>query len=453
MDAKELRRVKRFQLRFPIEYEQIKDGSKSGLAVNTAAKDLNPGGISFYAQQTMEVGTKVLVTFPISQVNVLTLNYVVVRVTTSEIDDKDFVIAAKIDSIGEEEKAKLNEFLRITDIDQVLDSLDLEDVMDVNFVSGYAPIVKKSGKLKITDGDVFDSHILRVLLLNILDEYAYQKFMEEKELNLVYTTKKGARFRVNIHIQRSLIEATFRVVAAKINSPSQLGLPPVVEKLLENEKGLILIAGKTGSGKTTTLSSMIEYLNNKRDGIIICIEDPVEYLHKSDKCIIKQREVGRDTLSYSNAAKNALRQNPDVLVIGEILDEETMDIAMTAAETGMLVISSMHAADSAQALDRITSFFPADLQKHILGRLSLVLRGVITQDLIPRSDKKGLIVATEILMITSAMKRVIREGDFKQIPSLLQMGKNVGMQSMSDCLKQYFQDGLIDSDYIKGLVD
>jgi len=193
---------------------------------------------------------------------------------------------------------------------------------------------------------------------------------------------------------------------------------------------------------------MVEYLNTTREGIIICIEDPIEYVHTNKKCIIKQREVGKDTLSFFNAAKNALRQNPDILVIGEILDAETMDITLTAAESGTLVLTSLHAPNSAYALDRIVSLFPAELQFHILTRLSLVLLGIITQELVPRADGRGLVLASEVLVINDALRRIIRQGDWKQISTFLQTGRAIGMRSMEESLRELYREGLIGREYL-----
>ena len=196
-----------------------------------------------------------------------------------------------------------------------------EHVMDIHLAVGYPPILKKLNKLVCTSSEPFDEYVLRHLLLSTLDESRYKKFIKEKELNYVLTTEKGTRWRVNLHMQMGKTEGVFRLIPAQINTPSLLGLPSVVDQLLLNKNGLIMIAGRTGSGKSTTLAGMVEFLNNKRDGIIISIEDPVEYVHNNKLCFIKQREIGRDTHSFYTAAKNALRQNPDVLVVGEILDQ------------------------------------------------------------------------------------------------------------------------------------
>ena len=443
------REEERVSLRFSIQYEKLLEDGRFGIAVTSPVRDFGSQGISFYSQEKIDLNFRLRITLSISDKDKVSFMGRVVRIVMGEGPGMNYIIGVKIETLGEEERAKINQFLHRVEIHNILERINLENVIDIHFVAGYPPIVKKMGKLVVEEGESFDSYTLKTLLLSMLDEDRYRRFMMDKELNFVFGHRGGTRFRVNFHIQQGKVEGIFRLIPSQIGSPTQLGLPPVVEKLLDNEKGLILVAGRTGSGKTTTLAAMIEFLNNKRDGIIICVEDPVEYLHSNNKCIIKQREVGRDTLSFSSAAKNALRQNPDVLLIGEILDMETMEVAITSAESGTLVLTSIHAADSSQALDRIISFFPPDMQKHILTRLSLIMRGVITQQLIPRVDIKGLLPAVEVLLINNPIKRVIREGDWKQIPTILQTAKNIGMQSMQDSLEQYYRDGLIDGEYLK----
>lgn len=215
-------------------------------------------------------------------------------------------------------------------------------------------------------------------------------------------------------------------------------------------KGLILIAGRTGSGKTTTLASLVRYLSGINEGVIIIIEDPIEYVHDNSKGIIKQRELGRDTISYASATRNALRQNPDVLVIGEILDVETLDLVLTAAESGTLVLSTIHAPTTAHVLDRIASFYPAEMQRHILYRLSLVLKGIITQELFPRiSGENGLVPAVEVFLVNDFARKIIREGEGRLVPDHLRIGKSMGMQSMQDSLEDLVHKGIVDVVYLK----
>lgn len=448
MLIEEKRKGVRFKFRHLIQYEKILEDSSFSLPIAVPARDISAIGISFYAAEKMSLSSNLRITFILEDERLSFIGKVI-RMEMTEDAYSSFLVLVGIENVDEKVKTKINQFISRINIFDVLDNIELKDIVDINFVVGYPPIIKKMGKLEIMKGKPFSKDVLESLLFNVLDDNRYRKFAEEKEINFVFYYKEGLRFRVNLHIQQGKVEGVFRMIPFRINLPHQLGLPLVVEEMMENKRGLILVAGRTGSGKTTTLASMIELLNNKRKGIIICIEKPIEYIHINKQCIIKQRDVGTDTLSFSNAAKNALRQNPDMLLIGEILDEETMEVAITAAETGMLVLSSIHAADSSQALDRIISFFPAELQKHMLSRLALILKGVITQNLIPRKDEKGLVVAAEILVINDAMRRIVRAGDWKQIPTIIQTGKNIGMQSMRMSLEQYFLNGMIDGEYLK----
>ncbi|MCG2712010.1 MAG: PilT/PilU family type 4a pilus ATPase [Candidatus Omnitrophica bacterium] len=448
MGYKEKRKAARYPLRINVHYERILPDGAFDIPMSVPVRDLGLGGISFFSEEKLEINSLVRVKILVARDESITFEGRTVRVMISDRKEIHYIVGVSVEDIASSDLEKLKNFLVKVDINNVLDGIDLENVVDIHLVSGYAPIKKKLGKLIVEEGEPFDEYILKYLLLAMLDGDRYIKFMRNKEFNFVLTTRKGRRFRVNLHIQQGKIEGAFRVIPAQIDAPSSLGLPVSVENLLLNKSGLILVSGRTGSGKTTTLASMIEFINNKRSGIIVCIEEPIEYVYVNRHCIIKQREVGRDTLSFSNAAKNALRQNPDILVVGEILDMETMETAITAAETGALVLTSIHAGDAVQALDRVSSFFPGDIQKHILKRLSLVLKGVISQDLIPRIDETGLVLSTEIMVVTSAVRRVIREADWKQIPSLIQVGKNVGMQTMQSSLRELYNRGLIDLEYM-----
>lgn len=455
MPTREKRGTTRYALRSNVHYEKMLQDNTFDVPMTVVVRDFGLTGISFYSTDKIKRNTPLRMNIFVSQEDFVTFTGRVARVALSEkefIEKKEeliYVIGVKIEQISQVGVDKLKSFFSKIDISNVLDRVDLRNVMDIHLLVGYPPVIQKIGKLHMGSGQPFDEYVLKSLLLNMLDDDRYNKFITEKELNFVLTTRKGHRFRVNLHVQQGKMEGVFRLIPARIGSPSRLGVPPVVETLLMNKRGLVLVAGRTGSGKTTTLSSMIEYLNLKRSGIILTIEDPIEYVHENQRCIIKQRELGRDTHSFYNAAKNALRQNPDVLVVGEILDMETMETAITAAETGTLVLTSIHAGNAAQTLDRVSSFFSADLQQHILKRLSLILNAVIAQELIPRLDGNGLVLATEVMVVNGAMRRTIRDGDWKQIPSIIQVNKNIGMNTMQDSLTRLHKQGLIHEEYLK----
>lgn len=450
-EASNKRSDARFRYRINISYEKMFTDGSFAVSVATTARDVGINSIGFYCSEEMPLDSKVRVTFSLSKDNQISYLGRVRRVEISDDANKKYVIGAEAESLKEEDALKLGRFLNKMDIYSLFDGIDLNGVVDINLVAGMPPVIKKIGSLKVMESEPLDEELLRNMLLNMLDEDRHQKFIKTKELNLVMSYRDKERFRVNLHVQRGKVEGTFRLIPSTVALPAELGLPEVIEKILEqNKKGLIMVAGRLGAGKSTSLSSMVQYLNNTRQGIIITIEDPIEYLHNNNKCIIKQREVGRDTLSFSNAARNSLRQTPDVLFIGEILDSESMDVAIAASESGVLVLTSIHASNSSQALDMVASFFPPVLQKSVLYRLSFILKAIIAQELIPKSDGSGLVVAAEVLIANDAVRQIIRNADWKQIPTAIIGGRSIGMQSMQNSLEQFYNYGLIDGEYLKG---
>ncbi len=446
---KSKRREERITFRFPIRYERMSFDGNLSMPVTAMVRDLGLQGASFYAQEKLELNSKVKMSFTLPGEEETYLFGRVVRVSLSDEPEMEYTIGVDIEQLDQKGAEAIGKFLLKLNMHNVLDNIKLTNVMDIHFVAGYPLIVKRLGKLELLEGEPYDEATLRNLLLGSLDSQRYREFLEHKELNFIFTHRKGVRFRVNLHLQLGKVEGVFRVIPTQVPIPTRLGFPSIVEELLSNTNGLILIAGRTGSGKTTTLASMVDFLNNKRENIIVSIEKPIEYIHTNRKSIIKQREVGKDTDSFYEAAKNALRQDPDILVIGEILDQETMDVAITAAESGALVLTTIHAPTSCQALDKITSFFSPQIQRYILGRLSLVLKGVITQNLIPRLDKKGLALAAEILVMNSALRNVVKDGLWAQIPTVIQVGKKIGMQSMEESLDSLYRKGIIDIGYLR----
>ena len=446
MKGKNNRREERTLIRFPMQYEKILDSGELGIAVKVYGQDMGLLGVGFVCKELMELSSLLKITMLVSDADKISFEGRVARIEVS--DDKEYIVGVQIDKINDEDKGKLDDFLRRANIKKVLQGVNLKNVIDIYFTVGYPPVMKKIGEWVTAGGEVFDSHSLQCLLFGMLDRDRHKKFLAEKELNFVYTYSKEIRFRVNMHMQRRKVEAVFRLLPYRVSLPSEIGVPPVVEKWLNNNSGLIIIAGRTGSGKSTTIASLVELYNQEKKGVIVSLEDPIEYLHTDRKCIIKQREIGVDTLSFANAARNALRQDPTVLVIGEILDQATMEVAITAAESGILVFTTLHAANSTQALDRVISFFPPEVQRHMLSRLALVLRGVTTQLLLPRMDKSGFTLISEVVTSTDAVKSIIRNGDWAQIRSIIQTGKNEGMQTFKDSLENAYRQGLIDAEYL-----
>ena len=284
----------------------------------------------------------------------------------------------------------------------------------------------------------------RTLILSMMDESHREALQDERlDADFAITAPDGTRCRANVFMQQNRLAATLRLLNDQIPTLAQLGLPPVLQKLADEPRGLILVTGPTGSGKSTTLAAMIEHINESRAEHILTIEDPIEYVYRGKKSLVHQREVGTDVKSFSAALRSALREDPDVILVGEMRDFETISAAITAAETGHLVMSTLHTIGAAQTIDRIIDVCPAGAQNELRGQLAAVLRGVITQQLLPLASGQGRCAATEILVGTDAVANLIREGKCYQIPSVLQSGAALGMHSLNADLARLVSLGRI----------
>jgi len=308
--------------------------------------------------------------------------------------------------------------------------------------------VGNPAKLRV-DGDLVNSRTPQVLApkdtlslaYSILTENQKKRFETEDELDFSFGVQNLSRFRGNVYKQRGCVAMAIRQIPYEIISIEKLGLPPIINKLAERPRGLVLVTGPTGSGKSTTLAAMVDKVNRERKGHIITIEDPIEFIHRHQNCMINQREVGADTKSFKAALKYALRQDPDVILIGEMRDLETIGAALTIAETGHLVFATLHTNSAAESINRMIDAFPAHQQAQIRAQLAFVLEGVITQTLLPRAKGKGRVAAAEVMMCTPAIRAVIRDEKIHQIYSLMQAGKKHGMQTMNDALQMLYIKG------------
>jgi twitching motility protein PilT len=275
-----------------------------------------------------------------------------------------------------------------------------------------------------------------------------QKEMFEKNLELDFSLALPGldRFRVNVHMQKGSVEAAFRRVPLEIPTIEKLGLPPIISELARRPNGLVLVTGPTGMGKTTTLATMINLINHERECLVLCIEDPIEFIYSNNKSIIKQREVYSDTHSFAESLRHALRQDPNVIVVGEMRDLETISTALTAAETGHLVLATLHTPDAPQTIERIIDVFPPHQQQQVKLQLADCLQGVVSQLLLPHASGKGRVLATEVMVATSGIRNLIREQEIEQIPTLMQTGSQYGMRTMDKSLKDLTQKGLISLD-------
>lgn len=314
---------------------------------------------------------------------------------------------------------------------------------DLHITERTAPILRIHGDLVPTDLPPMTREECKQLVYSILTDKQKTMFEQELELDTSVDVRDLGRFRVNVHLQRGSVEAAFRVVPPRIRTLKELGLPPVLAELTHKPNGLVLLTGATGTGKTTTLAAMVDLINQEQQCHIVTIEDPIEYLHENKKSIIKQREVHSDTKSFAAALRHALRQDPDVIVVGEMRDLETISTTLTAAETGHLVLATLHTPDAPQTVDRIIDVFPPHQQSQIKIQLADCIQGIVSQQLLPRDDMPGRVVACEILIATSAVRNLIREHATEQLPTIIQTGSQFGMRTMDSSLKELYQNKII----------
>ncbi|MEW5895278.1 MAG: type IV pilus twitching motility protein PilT [Candidatus Omnitrophota bacterium] len=314
---------------------------------------------------------------------------------------------------------------------------------DIHLTYDSPPILRIDGKLVPTDFEPMTKDALKRLIYGILSDRQKEKIEVEKELDFSLALSGMDRYRVNVHIQRGSVEAAFRRIPLFIPTMEELGLPPVMADLARKKNGLVLVTGPTGTGKTTTLAAIINLINEERENLIIMIEDPIEYMHFNKKSIIKQREVFADTNSFAEALKRSLRQDPDIIVVGEMRDLETIATALTAAETGHLVLATLHTPDAPQTIQRIIDVFPSHQQTQVKLQLASALQGVISQNLLSRADGAGRVLATEVMIATPAVRNLIREQAIEQLPTAIQTGSAYGMHSMDKSLQLLFREGII----------
>ena len=315
---------------------------------------------------------------------------------------------------------------------------------DLHITANAAPMLRVDGGLRAAPGTtVWDRDRVKTALYSLLTDEQRARFEEELELDFAYTESANARFRVNFYQQRDAIGAAFRLIPTEIKTLTALGVPESVARFATLPRGLVLVTGPTGSGKSTTLAALIDLVNETRADHIVTVEDPIEFLHNHKRSIINQREVGHDTHSFANALKHVLRQDPDVILVGELRDLETISVALTAAETGHLVFATLHTQDAPQTIDRIIDVFPPHQQAQVRVQLASTLQGVVSQTLVRRGSGEGRAVATEILVTTPAVGNLIREGKTYQIISAMQAGRELGMHTMDQHLAELVNAGTI----------
>ena len=314
---------------------------------------------------------------------------------------------------------------------------------DLHLVSGQQPILRIHGEMERVKYKALENDELKAMLYEIAPEEKIKRFEETGDIDFGYEIPGLARYRANFFQQKYGVAAVFRQIPSDVLTAEQLGLPPVVKKFAMLHKGMVLVTGPTGSGKSTTLAAMMDFANKNRKDHIITVEDPIEFVHKSQGCIVNHREIGLHTKSFASALRGALREDPDIVLVGEMRDLETIELALTAASTGHLVFGTLHTPSAAKTVDRVIDVFPSSQQAQIRTTLSESLKGVVAQNLFKRVDKKGRCAALEILVVTPAVSNLVREEKTFQIPSAIQTGKKYGMQSLDDAILDLLNKGWI----------
>jgi len=317
---------------------------------------------------------------------------------------------------------------------------------DLHITENEPPILRIDGRLIRTELEKLNKQALKIMVYGVLSNSQKEIFERELELDFSLALPGLDRFRVNIHTQKGSVEAAFRRIPLEIPNVAGLGLPKIIIDLADKPNGLVLVTGPTGMGKTTTLAAMINHINSERECLITCIEDPIEFVYSNKKSVVKQREVYSDTHSFAQALRHALRQDPNVIVVGEMRDLETISTALTAAETGHLVLATLHTPDAPQTVSRIIDVFPPHQQTQVKMQLSDCLQGVISQLLLPHSSGKGRVLCTEVMVATPGIRNLIREQEIEQIPTLMQTGSQHGMHTMDKSLKELHQKGMVTLD-------
>jgi twitching motility protein PilT len=334
----------------------------------------------------------------------------------------------------------------MAELDKVLKAATNAGASDLHLAPGEPFIIRKLGRLRKIQTPALPREICEQLIYELLDTAQKETLDEQLQLDFAYEIPGVARFRGSAMRHQSGLSASFRIVPFEIPTFEKLGLPDTVKKIMDNHQGLVLVTGATGQGKSSTLAAMVDYVNTNRAHHIITIEDPIEFIHPLKKCAVNQRQLGRDTLSYANALRGALRQDPDVIMVGELRDLDTISLAISAAETGHLVIGTLATSSAPKTVDRIIDSYPAAEQGQIRAMLGESIKAVITQRLIPRADQTSMVLAVEILIGTLPVANLIRDGKVFQIPSMMQMGKAVGMQIMDESIMSLLKGQIISAE-------
>lgn len=449
MDKAERRTNIRRSIRVPIMCWELEGDKPIGAGLEIISKDLSVTGIAFESDKIHPLGKALLseVYLP-GRKNPVVTRLKVARIESVLGNDK-YLIGASFDGIAQEDRMFVASCLEKMNLYTILDKALAMKASDLHLTVGRAPLVREHGRIHYLKMDSIQEGEIKAMVYPLLNNRQIQYLEKNKELDFAFSPNVQSRFRVNLHFQKGFLEAALRSIPTHTQSFEELNLPvATMEKFCKEKSGLILITGTTGAGKTTTVASMIDYINRHFERVVITIEDPIEYLHTSQKSVLKQRELGSDTDSYAEALKRTLRQDPDVIVVGELLDSACVTAAIRAAETGHLVISTVHAPDTTQAVERVVNFFPPEHAPSICQQISTCMIGILFQLLLPGKDGKQ-VLATELMTNSTAVKNMIREGKYNQMRLSIQTGREYGMYTLETKLKELYEKALIDYDVMQ----
>ncbi len=428
----------------PILCRELSGGKPSGPNIQIVLNSLSEEGVGFRSKTIYSVGMELQTEMYLPTRPAPITPQIRIERVDSIVGTETYTIGAAFAKISPEEKKAVLECMESLDLYKILDEAQKLEASDIHLTVGHPAVFRRRGRLSSMQTKPVEEGQIRAMLFPLLNDMQIENFEKNKELDFAFSPSLDTRYRVNMHVQRGFAEAALRNIPSKVPDFKKLGLPEEqLQRFCQEKAGLVLISGKTGAGKTTTLTAMIDYVNRNLERVLITIEDPIEYLHKSQKSVIKQRELGSDTRSYAEALKHTLRQDPDIIVVSELLDGESVRAAMRAAETGHLVISTIHAPDTAQTIERILNLFPPEHANSVLQQLSSCLTGVLFQTLVP-NKKNELVAATELLMCNNAIRSSIRESRFSQIGFTIQTGAALGMYTLETCLRKLVENNIID---------
>ena len=417
--------------------------NKEGVSVDALTRDISVNGLAIESKDVLNMGQVITGETTLSFLEApLKFSGKVVRV--QKMGNDRYIYGVAFDQVEPSLKEKIEKYIEKTELDTLLMRAVNRKAQSIHLVVGSVPVCRIDGQISHLDVVAVSSEDMERMVSSILNEKQKVDLYKNYELDLAYILSKGnRRFRINICFDKGRLAMVARIVSSDIKSFRDLGLPKILEDIVNKKHGMVLLTGPVDSGKSTTLASIIENINIKRESIIVCIEEPIEYVYTNKNSLICQRDVGLDTLSFANALVSSLRQDADVLLVGEMRNLDSISQAITAAEVGHLVLSTMHTSNAVDCINRIIDIFPAVQQIQVRVQLSMCLEYIIGQCLVPRADGKGRIVATEVLVVTPAIRNLIRSGRIEQILSYQESGSAFGMHTMDSSLKELYAGGLI----------